>query len=49
MTIAPKERNMNMCTLKSVLEVLTALSAIGAAGWWFAAAWISRLPPISIH
>lgn len=36
---------MTVCTIKSVLEVLTALFAIGAAGWWFAAAWVSRLPP----
>ena len=30
---------------KSAFEVLTAILAISAAGWWFAAAWVSRLPP----
>jgi hypothetical protein len=36
---------MFVCELKTVLETLTAVFAIGAAGWWFAAAWVSRLPP----
>jgi hypothetical protein len=36
---------MNICTLKSVLEILTGIFALAAAGWWFAAAWVSRLPP----
>ena len=36
---------MPVCELKTVLEILTAMLAIGAAGWWFAAAWVSRLPP----
>jgi len=36
---------MLVCELKTVLEILTAMLAIGAAGWWFAAAWVSRLPP----
>lgn len=34
-----------ICNLKTIFEVLAALLAIGAAGWWFAAAWVSRLPP----
>jgi hypothetical protein len=34
-----------VCELKTALEVLTALLAIAAAGWWFAAAWVSRSPP----
>ena len=33
-----------VCEMKTVFEVLTALLAIGAAGWWFAAAWSSRGP-----
>ncbi len=33
---------MTICTLKSVFEVLVGLFALGAAGWWFAAAWIGR-------
>jgi hypothetical protein len=33
---------MFVCELKTVLETLTAVFAIGAAGWWFAAAWVSR-------
>ena len=36
---------MLVCELKTALEILTAIFAIGAAGWWFAAAWVSRLPP----
>jgi hypothetical protein len=31
-----------ICTLKSVLEVLTALFSIGAAGLWFASAWTGK-------
>jgi hypothetical protein len=34
-----------VCQLKTMFEVLTAVLAIGAAGWWFAAAWVSRQPP----
>jgi hypothetical protein len=34
-----------ICTLKTLMEILTAALALGAAGWWFAAAWVSRLPP----
>jgi hypothetical protein len=34
-----------MCEFKTIFEVLTASFAIGAAGWWFAAAWVPRLPP----
>jgi hypothetical protein len=34
-----------VCGLKSTFEILTAVLAISAAGWWFAAAWVSRLPP----
>jgi hypothetical protein len=33
---------MNICTVKGAFEVLVALSALGAAGWWFAASWIAR-------
>jgi hypothetical protein len=31
-----------ICLVKTIFEVLTALFAIGAAGWWFGAAWVSR-------
>jgi hypothetical protein len=34
-----------ICTFKTVMEILTAAFALGAAGWWFAAAWVSRSPP----
>lgn len=34
-----------ICELKTIFEVLAALLAIAAAGWWFGAAWVSRLPP----
>jgi hypothetical protein len=30
---------MEICDVKRLLEVLTAVLALGAAGWWFAAAW----------
>jgi hypothetical protein len=33
---------MNICTVKGAFEVLVALFALGAAGWWFAASWIAR-------
>ncbi len=36
---------MTICNVKSVLEVLAAILAISAAGWWFSAAWISRGAP----
>jgi hypothetical protein len=36
---------MTECGLKTGFEILIALLAISAAGWWFAAAWVSRLPP----
>jgi len=36
---------MTVCSIKDILEVLTAILAIGAAGWWFAAAWVSRGAP----
>jgi hypothetical protein len=31
-----------VCGLKTTFEILTAVLAISAAGWWFAAAWVSR-------
>lgn len=31
---------MDVCTLKSGLEVTSAVFAIGAALWWFMAAWV---------
>jgi hypothetical protein len=34
-----------ICEIKTAFEVLTALLAIAAAGWWFAAAWVSRSAP----
>jgi|HubBroStandDraft_6_1064221.scaffolds.fasta_scaffold725053_1 hypothetical protein len=36
---------MDICTLKSGLEVTSAVLAVGAALWWFTAAWVgfSRL------
>jgi len=36
---------MTVCNVKTLFEILTAILAIGAAVWWFAAAWVSRLPP----
>jgi hypothetical protein len=33
---------MDICALKSVFEVLAAVFSIGAAGFWFGAAWASR-------
>jgi hypothetical protein len=33
---------MGICDLKHWLEILGAVLALGAAGWWFAAAWAGR-------
>ena len=33
---------MTICDVKSACEVLSAAFALGAAGWWFYASWISR-------
>jgi hypothetical protein len=33
---------MTICDLKSVCEFLSGLGALGAAGFWFYASWISR-------
>jgi hypothetical protein len=33
---------MSICTVKPWFEVLVAVLALGAAGWWFAASWIAR-------
>jgi hypothetical protein len=33
---------MSICTARSWFEVLVAVFALGAAGWWFAASWIAR-------
>lgn len=38
---------MDICTVKNLLEVLTALFAAGAACWWFAAAWAGWFPYVS--
>ena len=33
---------MSICGLKTALEILTALAAVGAAAFWFYASWIAR-------
>jgi hypothetical protein len=33
---------MTICHLKFLLEVLSAILALSAAVWWFAASWIAR-------
>lgn len=35
---------MEVCDVKKLLEVLTAVFALGAAAWWFAAAWAAWFP-----
>src|ERR1700730_7349394 len=38
-------RPLMICALKTLVEILIPILAIAAAGWWFGAAWVSRLPP----
>jgi hypothetical protein len=34
---------MDICVLKHVFEILVAIFSLGAAGFWFGAAWVSRV------